>query len=752
MQSTIFRDEQVTSKLLETIMELPGGRRSLSRLARTCRGISKPAHNIVWRELDSLIPLLALFPSALHKRSRRPGLGFVGAPSPDDWTKFLAYSDKVQRLSYDESLNNVAASVFSTLSQHKPCSQLLPNITHLTWKVETPAGLDRCALFIHSGLQSITLELNGTRFGGLDAFLTDLVRNAPNLHSFSFASHTIALPEAFTDIMAPAGKSLRRLLLSAPGAVSARMGKWIVTLPQLEMLQLDLSGRPVSAVESFFSSSGTSSPSSARHRDSGIFSADEDEFFDTNRPRAKRARRRFFRQLRQLSLTGEVSTITAFLKRVNVPLVSLELIVEDPPVTRWAWKKAWPVICENYGLSIRSLRVGGIGSSRSGDLSTMRAEAPSMGISMTTISPLPLLSTFEVELPESVVVSPAEIENLARCCPNLEILKLSPASRFPASSGPPRITIESLLPLLKSCRFLHTLVVVLDAQPGTEATLRSRLAVSNSLLRLQVGHSWISDPLGVTILLSHIAPNLDNVKWFHEKNRPGIVESHVNAWKEVADSLPHLRKLRAMEKEIWNGGDIPIIFSPPPPVIKVDQGVDATNVVEMIDRAVGATPFVTETSVQCSPRTVSTGVLAAPSLAEMGTQISLPSITSQSIQAQPIERTPSVSNRPKVSQCVDTSIFRDQSSSSHRRSVIDYLPHVWILPFIYQLLTFAKTVLISYPLNVPSRILSLTMTKFHEVPQRKTTRFDSDSNTMEIFEISRENSAANGGTAQDESR
>jgi hypothetical protein len=73
----IFRDPEATRKLLEAILDSPGGKRSLSRLARTCKAMSDLALNILWKELDSLVPIIGLFPSHLLRKARKPGLGLV---------------------------------------------------------------------------------------------------------------------------------------------------------------------------------------------------------------------------------------------------------------------------------------------------------------------------------------------------------------------------------------------------------------------------------------------------------------------------------------------------------------------------------------------------------------------------------------------------------------------------------------------------------------------------------------------------
>jgi len=73
----ILKDADATNKLLEVILESPSGKRSLSRLARTCRAFSGPALDILWRDLDSILPIIGLFPNTLLKKSRKPGLGLV---------------------------------------------------------------------------------------------------------------------------------------------------------------------------------------------------------------------------------------------------------------------------------------------------------------------------------------------------------------------------------------------------------------------------------------------------------------------------------------------------------------------------------------------------------------------------------------------------------------------------------------------------------------------------------------------------
>ena len=80
MGPIILRDMDATNKLLECILESPGGRKALSRLARTCKAFKEPALDMLWRDLDSFVPLVSAFPNTLMKRTRKPSMGLVSTP------------------------------------------------------------------------------------------------------------------------------------------------------------------------------------------------------------------------------------------------------------------------------------------------------------------------------------------------------------------------------------------------------------------------------------------------------------------------------------------------------------------------------------------------------------------------------------------------------------------------------------------------------------------------------------------------
>ena len=452
-------------------------------------------------------------------------------------------------------------------------------------------------MFLNPGIQVVNLEVEN-KMPQLNAFLTDM-SSRTKLKGFSFNSST-NLPDAFTGLLAPQ-KGLEKVVLVAPGALSSGVGRWIASLPRLKCLQLDLTGRSPIAVEGFFDElrprSGDSTPSSIGSTDSGIFSGDDLDFTEIRKSAMRLTgdlpSKGSFPQLRKLHLTGEVANIAVFLKHLDSNLiVHLDIVIEDPPDSA-DWQDLSSLICDYFSDTLQTLRISATASSKFSDLvrSTSRAEPPTKRLSLEQLMNLTKLIRLDIDLPESVVFKPVDIECLAKACPNLEILRLCPLARFP-SPHLPNITLASLAPLTTHCRRLHTLAISFNATPGSRTLLESKKACSPSLLRLHVGHSWATDPLQISILLSHLMPRLESLKWFQEKSRGGFVEAHAKSWQSVSEILPHLQLLRSTEKSFLEISKIPTKFTS-------EKSVNAT--VSLTTRGVEARPQTVDASVQISP-------------------------------------------------------------------------------------------------------------------------------------------------------
>jgi len=245
---------------------------------------------------------------------------------------------------------------------------------------------------------------------------------------------------------------------------------------------------------------------------------------------------------------------------------------------------------------------------------------------------------------------------------------------------------------------------------------------SHSLRRLHVGHSWVHDPLQVTILLSHLAPRLETLKWFHEKNRPGFVEANAQGWQKVSDILPHLQKLRLWERR----APTEITYAPP----KFDKTIDATvKTVKTMDRGMMFSPSTEEQAIQFSPSQVnrmveakpasfSIAIDATPSVSDVGVFVS-PSRTDQSVGATPLLVSTAVGS------ALPTSDKSTEAVSNDKRTGI--LPTYFVLPMVYGLLSLAYRVFISYPIYFPLRIVNLLLGTLHAKRKEVHVEDQSDS-------------------------
>lgn len=149
----------------------------------------------------------------------------------------------------------------------------------------------------------------------------------------------------------------------------------------------------------------------------------------------------------------------------------------------------------------------------------------------------------------------------------------------------------------------------MNAKAGSNEILNTGSVSSKSLYRLHVGHSHFKDSLQVAILLSHLAPYIDNLKWLNERGpRSNTLNMNADGWHKVCEYLPHLQAIRLAEKRM---SALEIVV---PPQMS-EQSIDAT--VLLVDTSVQAVVETMECSVQFSPVLVNQEVSAIPGVSEM---------------------------------------------------------------------------------------------------------------------------------------
>ena len=563
-------------------------------------------------------------------------------------------------------------------------------------------------MFLNSGIQTVNLEVVN-KMPQLNAFLTDM-SSRTKLKGFSFSS-SANLPEAFTGLLAPQ-KGLEKVVLIAPGALSAGVGRWLASLQHLKSLQLDLTGRSPIAVEGFFDElrprSGDSTPSSIGSTDSGVFSGDDLDFTEIRKSAMRLTgdlpSKGSFSQLRKLHLTGEVANIAVFLKHLDSNLiVHLDIVIEDPPDNA-DWLDLSSLICDCFADTLQTLRISATPSSKFSDLvrSTSRAEPPTRRLSFEQLVNLTNLVRLDIDLPESVVFMPVDIECLAKACPNLEMLKLCPLARFPPPYVP-KITLASLAPLTTHCKRLHTLAMVFIATPGSPTLLNSQKACSSSLLRLHVGHSWATDPLQISILLSHLMPRLESLKWFQEKGR-GFVEAHAKNWQSVSETLPHLQLLRSTERSFLEIAELPIKCTS-------EKSVDAT--VPLTTRGVQARPQFVDASVQISPILVNREINAVRATVAKFVDATMPNqeVGVQAVVIPPLMVSTAVNTVVQPSMNGNATYAPLDLSKSECSPIRRPYPSLYFFSSLLGLFSFAYKLTV-LPISFTSRILTLARLQF----------------------------------------
>ena len=482
-------------------------------------------------------------------------------------------------------------------------------------------------------------------------------------------------------------------------------------------------------------------PNSTRSRDSGVFSGEDIDFTDIKKSMKKSKKRSVeerapitgaFVTLRVLQLTGEVPTIVSFLRRIASPLTHLDLVIEDS-FDKTDWRNLCVLLSQSFGGCLQSLKVSASGASRFNDLvrATSRGEAVSRRLSFESLTSLPYLTRLDIDLPESVIIQNSDLAQVAVACPRLEILRLCPTARFPIATGPPSVTLDGLAMLTARCRNLETLAVVVNGDAVDPKMYLSRIVSSRTLLKLHLGHSWVREPLTAALALSHLAPHADTLRWFHEKNRPGFIETHALGWQRVLEMLPHLQDVRLTER--WVAG-IPEPAEPAEPRQMVDKGVSVKPT--MRDREIQASPKMASSGTQAVPRTsekdvsaqplsVSTGVDATPVVVDQVVD-AVSSVVEEGVMASPAMVSQEVDATETVSESVDavpdfseTMYIEDDEEQvppprPQSKEPTYYLPQVYVPSIVGGAISLAWRTMLFGPNFVTARMQDVwSMTPFH---------------------------------------
>jgi hypothetical protein len=224
---------------------------------------------------------------------------------------------------------------------------------------------------------------------------------------------------------------------------------------------------------------------------------------------------------------------------------------------------------------------------------------------------------------------------------------------------------------------------------------------------------------------------LDNLKFFHEKNRPGFIEANARAWTTVSEYLPHLQNVRTVERR-------PVQETVIVPPTTSEKGVDATTTT--VDQQVDATRPTVEVSVQSSPSLVDRMIEAKPDLLSVFVEAT-PVFADQSVGADAEQELTVVKFDSAESKEVELSGYESPTDDGEEPSYFVTLPSI-----VSGLVSSACRTFFFLPLYIPCRILDMSLAALHarrepmekgmdnEKPSRSNT--SSSGSSAELLDIS----------------
>ncbi|KAI0800343.1 hypothetical protein C8Q74DRAFT_1235912 [Fomes fomentarius] len=189
--------QEIVENVFEYLSAYPA---TLSYLARTCKSFSEPALRVLWRELDSLDPLLYLLPQCVLKADqtgRRYEL--IGEPNAEEWALFEAYSRRVREVNmdcvsfYDKSIQGMLFKRYN--------GSFLPHLKQLLHLDPSAFTTSHLEILLPSTLRKLGVRLGWFRSGEspltIAVTVSQIASHAPLLTSLSIDTfRQVAYPSA----------------------------------------------------------------------------------------------------------------------------------------------------------------------------------------------------------------------------------------------------------------------------------------------------------------------------------------------------------------------------------------------------------------------------------------------------------------------------------------------------------------------------------------------------------------------------
>ncbi|KAG1751460.1 uncharacterized protein EDB91DRAFT_609285 [Suillus paluster] len=452
-------------------------RRSLPALASTCRAFEHPALDALWRDLQSIQPLVKCLPSDLFSIDKGP----MVLQKPLDrkmWDTLFKYTSRVHSITVPESgyrddRTFILPVTVLMLSCPSTPASLFPNLRKLTWRAEGIADFLRMALV--PSILVLDMQISSAAPPAFLSVLSSLGTLCPHLQNMTITVNArYRLPDdllgKFSSFIIQPIPQLHHLHTLSVWDLGNEGIEHLMQLRALQSLRLDL---------------GTSSA------------------WDTKSPLQFPG----FHDLKLLGLcTSTLQHASNFLSSLQV-VRSKELEVRYTSRSESSSASAYTALsefftilqekCDNDRLEFFSLR--GV----SGQIPTV----PSV---LTPLHACRNLTRLVIERVCDISMSDEELCQLVGGWPKLQVLKISNYVTLGSTTIP---TFHGLISLLQLCPALTSLGLVIDTTEldGIDLKRPGGGSYNPHLKFLAFGNSPIESPVDVALVLSGLFPYLKQV-------------------------------------------------------------------------------------------------------------------------------------------------------------------------------------------------------------------------------------------------
>ncbi|TFK67407.1 hypothetical protein BDN72DRAFT_961008 [Pluteus cervinus] len=504
--------------------------RLLSSLARTCQAFSPIALGAIWRDLDTLFPLVKTMPTdcweIVHSRSEHARvdnihkLRFTRPITASDCERFRFYAPFVRTiLNYarrarsgtvivDPNVFQFLGVVYRRSFQSEP---LLPSLDDLHWSVMDDLVFPHFVMLLNPNLREISIGLNGD----------------VTLRLFHLTNVAVMCPEL---------KSLTIFRCEDPIRMAA-ISYIFCSLPRLQTLWIE-----AVSTDTFIRFS--------KHQELAKLTLNTIDTIDWDVVETKLQGMPAFPSLKQFQVDSiTVAQCRQVLQTTHSSLRSIELSISDCH-TGSSYYRVLTAIkdycpCELQKISLSSFAPDGNDFNPSVD--------PLLPDNLVPLFAFPNLTHLSIRPSSDFRLDDHWIQKMAENLPNIRSFFLISHNSEPGVAIAPTLSINCLVHFSLNCPHLEELGLAFDARHATLPGKASRRPTIHPtrVEVVYVGHSPLWDAYTVGAIFSDWFPKIYCISAgpipgsFEE--RP-ITQQLQQMWHEVRNTIPIIRKIRNQER------------------------------------------------------------------------------------------------------------------------------------------------------------------------------------------------------------